>query len=379
MNIGMPTDPHAPYTLYRHSISYFSGKLEAYLNYKGVPYESINTVLLKEVDFHTGVKKMPALQSADGLWWYDTTPTIEWFEQHYTDSSIIPSDPALHFFALLVEDYGDEWLWRPAMWWRWMPYVSRRAIGAAVAKEAFKTEKLWWVFARRQQQEWLWGDGMTKGNSAAVRDMYFTELEFLQAHLSQQPFLLGSHPTQADYGYFGSMFRHFGNDPDPAEIMRMRAPHVYEWLARLWAVQACDLPAEPHYVWPSQPHWQPLLDRIASDYLPYLLQNARAFAEKQKRFDFVGKNHTFPATKTTHYRVWCLENLQRAYQQLSRPDKERLLSLFAQAEPIANILQATPIASGMDDLFTLPKASRNGKGMKRLSLRSLGFRGQPRN
>jgi hypothetical protein len=30
---------------------------------------------------------------------------------------MLPQDSALRFLALLMEDYGDEWLWRPWMWW----------------------------------------------------------------------------------------------------------------------------------------------------------------------------------------------------------------------------------------------------------------------
>jgi hypothetical protein len=34
------TDPHAPYTLFKSDVSYFSGKMEAYLRYKGIPRQS---------------------------------------------------------------------------------------------------------------------------------------------------------------------------------------------------------------------------------------------------------------------------------------------------------------------------------------------------
>jgi glutathione S-transferase len=70
--------------------------------------------------------------------------------------------------------------------------------------------------------------------------MYIDELDFLQPLLDAQPYILGSHPSVAAFGYFGSMFRHFGNDPDPSEVMRRRAPAVYEWLA----VQVVDEPSE---------------------------------------------------------------------------------------------------------------------------------------
>ena len=42
------------------------------------------------------------------------------------------------------------------------------------------------------------------------------------------------------------MLRHFGQDPTPAEIMRSRAPGVYEWVARMWNLRAShEAPALP--------------------------------------------------------------------------------------------------------------------------------------
>ena len=37
---------------------------------------------------------------------------------HYENGTIYPADPMLRFAALLIEDYADEWLWRPAMHYR---------------------------------------------------------------------------------------------------------------------------------------------------------------------------------------------------------------------------------------------------------------------
>ncbi|MEC7512602.1 MAG: glutathione binding-like protein [Pseudomonadota bacterium] len=322
---------------------------------------------------------MPAVETPQGQWLYDTTPTIQWFETVYPDIPIMPKNKALAFVSLLLEDYGDEWLWRPAMWWRWMPPVSRRALGTRIMKGALGAPALWWYFAQRQSREWLWGDGMTKDNSDAVRDMYFEELEFLEAVFAKQAFILGSHASAADFGYFASMFRHFGNDPDPAEIMRARAPHTYAWLARLWNAKAQALGAKQHWVFPKGRHWTPLLDRIANDYLPYLKANAEAFRDGERRFDFVGKNHSFRRTKTTFYRVWCLEILQRHYRALNARDKAHVDGLFAPVGRISKILNARQISAGMDDLFAMPKPSLKGSHITLSSPRGWRLGAQPRN
>ena len=50
--------------IYRSKISYFSGKLEAYIRYKEIPHEIIDSSggkllsdIMMEIDFHCGVKK----------------------------------------------------------------------------------------------------------------------------------------------------------------------------------------------------------------------------------------------------------------------------------------------------------------------------------
>ena len=237
-----------PLKVYRSKISYFSGKLEAYLRYKEIPHELVDSStgatlgeLARRIDFHCGVRKLPAIEMPDGKWLFDTTPTIQWLESRYTDHPVIPTDPALRFLSLLIEDYGDEWLWRPAMWWRWVPKISRRTLGSIIMEEVHKAPYLWRYFAHRQLREWIWGDGVTEENSDRVRDMLFDELEFLEALFSEQPFILGKQPSVADFGYFGSMFRHFGNDPVSAEVMRAHGPNTYEWLARLWNLKSSDL------------------------------------------------------------------------------------------------------------------------------------------
>ena len=102
------------YTVYKSDISYFSGKLEAYLRYKGIVYKAVECGQreMKKIAQTTGVKKMPAVAMDNGQWLFDTTPMLEWFEQQHPEPCTVPDDPALAFLALLIEDYGDEWLWR---------------------------------------------------------------------------------------------------------------------------------------------------------------------------------------------------------------------------------------------------------------------------
>jgi len=61
-------------------------------------------------------------------------------------------DQALAFISLVIEDYGDEWMWRPAMRWRWVPQASRWALGWRVAKSNMPeapSRLLGWIPGRR--------------------------------------------------------------------------------------------------------------------------------------------------------------------------------------------------------------------------------------
>jgi glutathione S-transferase len=370
------------YIVYKSDISYFSGKLEAYLRYKAIDYTAvdIDRKVLDHIADHSGVKKMPAIECDDGQWLYDTTPMIQWLESQHRENPITPNDPALAFISLLIEDYADEWLWRPAMWWRWMPRASAWAVGYKIGCEFFGrllARPVGWYFGKRQQNEWLWNDGMTRQNSADVKDMLFRELDFLEAQLEEQPYLLGSHPSAADFGYFASMFRHFGNDVESSEIMRRQAPNTYEWLARLWNAKPHKLAAEQDWAWPEGSHWNALLERICRDYLPYLHQNSLAHQSGRTRFDYHGKSFVFKGNQTTDYRVWCREQLQQQFQSLPDEAKERVTSLLAPQGGIDSLFADGKIASGLDSLFTMPQASKINSGTKQ-SLRRRIF-GQPRN
>ena len=89
----------------------------------------------------------------------------------------------------------------------------------------------------RQRTLFTRGDGVSESTRPHVEGIYHKNLEWMSAVLDETPFLMGDRPTIADFGYFASMFRHFGIDPTPSALMRERAPSVYAWVARLWSAR----------------------------------------------------------------------------------------------------------------------------------------------
>lgn len=357
--------------LYKSDISYFSGKVEAYLHVKGIEHEALDAGYfpMQRIARHTGVMKLPAIELPDGRWLNDSTWMMRWLEDHHPSPPVRLDDPAQEFIAFLVEDYGDEWLWRPAMWWRWVPPLSRRQVGRRIAREFFGPAfngliGVW--FAGRQRREWLYGDGVTRRSDAWVKQLYFDELATLQAILERRSYLLGSRPTWADFGYFGSMFRHFGNDPESAEVMRRQAPAVYEWLARLWrggltgAAWELDVSG-----------LDASFRRIRADYLPYLQANARAYELGRAVFDVDGETASLRGTKTTTYRVHTWNALLAEWKRLQPAERQRV---EARVGDLSALSDGVRVECGIPDRPALPLRA-GARYPFRLSL----VLGQPRN
>jgi glutathione S-transferase len=332
-----------PITVYGSSISYFTGKLENYFRIKGIPY-TLQALTGRHhapiVRQNTGSTQMPAVALGDGRWMTDSTAIIHWFETAFPTPVITPSNPLQRFFSLLLEDYADEWLWRPAMHYRWHYSAGARYASGHLADELAADVPLPAVVKRRvitlrQRNGYTTGDGISRGAVVGVEAIYHRTLHHLETILCRRPFLLGNTPSLADIGFSGPIFRHFALDPVPAQIMRQQAPAVWEWAARLWNYRFDDLSNPLLQGVPGD--WAPVLNDIGRDYLPYLCANVDAVAAGKNRFDaHIGGVH-YHRARSSRYRVWCLQQLREHYNALSienQSDARQLLELHACWEPM---------------------------------------------
>ena len=373
----------ARYRLYVSDVSYYSGKLEAYVRYAGIPHEriEINTDILRETVLPaTGFMKVPVLQCPDGRWLKDSTPTLEWLDREHGAPSIYPPDAAARWLALLVEDYADEWLWRPAMYYRWnfadSHILLRRRLGRELSRGTLHPAwALGWYFRWRQYLIYVRGDGVRAHNEHAVQALYRRTLAQLSRLLESRPYLLGARPSIVDFGFFASMFRHFALDPEPVRIMLAHAPAVYAWVGRLWNARAdaADRSALEDF---GDEGWAPVFDSIAREYLPYLDANAAAYAVGRQRFDLVLADASYPAMPVVRYRVACRERLLAAWDALDAAARARLQAQL-QGSGIDGWLRAAPrIAAGLDAEFELPLQQRYPQARGGYGLR-LFFGGTP--
>lgn len=327
--------------VYGCNISYYTGKFETYLRYRSIPYDTAPTVgNYDKLKAGAGVVQMPVVQLADGRWMTDTTPMIAWMEAEQSAPSIYPSDPALRFLALLIEDYADEWLWRSAMHYRWSYRPDRQYAAESLYNSLVRgTLPIPRFLAlnmlkRRQYFGYVRGDGVTGKTRWHADETYLNALDRLTAIFEARPFLLGDTPTIADFGIMAPMFRHFGQDPTPVEIMRTRAPSVYEWVARMWNAKADGL--EPKLVRDIDPPLQALLDEVCQTHLAQLRQNAAAYSDGKRRFNQTVQACDYRNVPMSRYRVWCLEELRREFSDLADADKARVTSVLP--DPNAAIL-----------------------------------------
>lgn len=302
-------------------LSYFTGKLQAYLRYCELPFDFVDmdTAGLRRAARATGMAQMPAVELADGRWMTDTTAIIAWIEARRAGPEVTPRDPALRFFSLLLEDYADEWLWRPALHYRWSFQPDTALMGRRIAAEmlrdvpgplALRTA----VIIARQQRKYVRGDGITPATRGAVEALYHRTLAALEAILVTRPFLLGDRPSLADFGFMGSMFRHFSLDPTPARIMRDTAPAVFEWVSRMWNARASAF-ADRALLDAVPEDWAPFLAEAASGYLPYLAANAEAAAAGRAMFAVTLQGVAWRLPVNLN-RVHCLKALQAAFRAL---------------------------------------------------------------
>ncbi len=171
-----PAHPIRHYRVYLMDVSYFSGKLEAYLRWKEIPYERVEVgwrQMQRELLPRTGLMKVPSVETPDGEWLQDSTPIIDWMEARHRDGAVIPSDPAHAFYARLLEDYADEWLWRPALHYRWSHAPDARLLGDRIAREVmFDLPGPVWLKAalvrHRQRRTYVSGEGFTPETRAHV-------------------------------------------------------------------------------------------------------------------------------------------------------------------------------------------------------------------
>lgn len=330
-------------------LSYFTGKLEAWLRVRGLPFRFVEMDMagFRACAGATGVAQMPALRSPEGIWLTDTTAILRRLEAETPGPALQPTDPLAAFLSLFLEDAFDEWLWRPALYYGWAFTDDAQLMGRRIAATLMRDLPLPLalkaaVVRRRQQGVYLRQDGVTRTTAPSIERLYLEVLDLLEPLLARRPFLFGERPVAADFGLFGPMFRHFASDPTPSALMRERAPSVLAWTARLWNARPESTGSVPLPETAPQ-DLDPLIRLAARDHLTELDANASAAASglKVARFRRADAEWRLPVSP---YRVQCLADLQAGFNALDDADRIQVRErLGPQADVLARPIRPAPL------------------------------------
>lgn len=334
------------YTLYGAPISFYTGKLKAYLINKGLAFDEVFSslsVYKKVIVPETGVRFIPVLKTPDNEYLQDTSAIIDELEKRHTDNAMLPVTPKQRLFCAMMELWADEWLLIPAMHYRWnkdnQPYIYEQ-FGRVVAPWApafirrFVGKKVGARF-----KGFLPVLGVKERTIPAIERWYEDHvLALLEQHFSQYDYVLGQSPSLADVALMGPLYAHLGLDPAPARMMQEKAPSVYAWTRRMqtkpsgygnWIAND-DIPvtllpliqrmfAES---WPVFTHTVVELEEWALKY-PTQQDIPRSIGEHEFTIDGVTDKR---AILTFHQ--WKLQRVLDTYQRMTEEDRSAVMPLL---------------------------------------------------
>ncbi len=230
--------------------SYFAGKVRAYLRYKDVDWEEAlctRQVYREVIRKRTGVYFVPVLlDTATGNAIQDSAAIIDYIEERHPEPTIHPparERPRQHLVSHLIELFADQWLFVPALHYRWnFPEQSgflRYEWGASNSPELPRAEREERIArpggkgaSMSAMLRSLPSLGITPETIPAIEASYQRVLEALDRHFSEHLYLLGGRPCLGDFALLGPLYAHLFRDPVPGFLMKTRAPAVAEWVER---------------------------------------------------------------------------------------------------------------------------------------------------
>jgi len=270
------------YTLYGAEVSYFTGKVRAYLRWRGVDFQELaaTQAIYRDIILpNVGWPVIPVMVMPGGTVVQDSADIIDTVEARETLSPpAIPDTPLQRFVAQLLHLYADEWLTLPAMHYRWT-YNEDWAygqFGALSAPQASAPEQ--YEIGKKNGQRFkgaLPVLGVHPATIPGIEISYEAFLADFSRHLEAHPFLLGGRPCLADFAFIGPLYAHLYRDPASGALMKRLAPRVADWVERTHAGErgTGDLMAEDAI--PAT--LEPILARQMREQFPALVETARLF------------------------------------------------------------------------------------------------------
>ena len=264
----------------------------------------------------------------------DSTPILTFLDEAYPQRLLRPADPVLRLLDLLIEDFGDEWLSKCMFHYRWsyasdtkhasayLPYTTFMQIAPDQGMQAAA------AFAARQISR-IGVVGSNAITGPVIEASWRRFLEVFDAHIQNQPFLLGHRPGAGDFACYGQMTMLVITDPTPAAVALEVSPRAYAWTERCEDLSGLDV-SQDDWIDLEEPSetFRALLTEIGRVYAPFMLANADAVARGAEQVICEIDGQPWRQDPFV-YQAKCLRWLSEAYSALTPADQGRVDAILS--------------------------------------------------
>jgi len=343
------------YTLYGSYASYYTAKVRAYLRKKGIPFVErlpSDPMFRNKVRPASGSHRIPQLLTSAGDVIQDSVEIVDYLEQLFPELPAFPQTPRQSVFVHLMELMGSEGLVRLAWLHRWLFEENDRFVkmdfGRSFKPQGSDEELLKYgnLIAERMRSYGL--PASTLAAKEALDAKYAVLLSLFEAHLVDHPYLLGGHPSAADYAVMGAMHAHLGRDPAGLRMMQNHSPRTFRWVEHMMVPEVVS----PEFF--SRPveylandlvpqSALDILDFIVTEYGEQFVWGALAFNQVMARQDastgfelapdqdqplLAPEQVAYQGQSREHaanvHAVWLSQRAQRSFQALSEPQRSEV-------------------------------------------------------
>jgi glutathione S-transferase len=259
----------------------------------------------------------------------DTTPILDRLEVDFAERPLRPRDPALRWIDALLEDFGDEWLSKCMFHYRWayaadtkkaseyMPFAQHMTLPTASAGQLQQA-----IAARQISRIGVVGSNAT--TAPVIEASWARFLRVFDAHIEQQPYLLGDRPGAGDFACYGQMTMLVITDPTPMAVALEISPRAYAWTERLEDLSGLD-PSEADWLDLSakSPTLHDLLTEVGRVYAPFMIANAEAVTRGADRVECEIDGQPWVQDPFV-YQAKCLRWLRERFAALTNAERSRV-------------------------------------------------------
>ena len=272
----------------------------------------------------------PNVDGSHGEATVDSSPQITRLEGEFAGRSVVPTDPALAFIDLLIEDFGDEWVTKAMYHYRWayaddidkagklLPISRNLQMTSDDAKQMYD-----YITNRQIGRRELVGS--TELNQPIIEGSFERVLDIMQEQLATHDFLLGDRPGRGDFGIFGQFTQLVRWDPTSTAVAVNRAPKTINWVDRLDDLSWLPIEGDDGWVeleaLPTAT--RKLLEEIGRTYAPFMVANGRALMSGADEVVCEIDGQTYRQGPFA-YQGKCLHWVRQAYEVLTASDRSRV-------------------------------------------------------